>query len=553
MEARHSSIEQLQAQCRAIVAALLTSARREDEGPLHEELLRLLAETDARGEDAHAWQAAISTLHLHADELMRDVPGVDHGWFMGLLDHARVEISEEVQRHTTRALLQHVDMMSALGLLTAQLIASQDMTETCDILARHLPLLGIDTFLVALFRGDEDDPVAESEVVMAGGLAPAAGTLTFASRQFPPRDAYPADGPMQLLVLPLRVDEDSFGFVALPTTALEPGAAIVSNLATAIRASRLYQDAVHGRQLAEDAARLKSRFLSMVSHELRTPLSMVVGLSDMVLRESRESGTLTEAAIGDLGRLATSAQHLGRLIGDVLDLASSEAGQLRLVRQPIDIGELVLELGAVGERMAREKGLDWRFEQPAPGTVVMGDRTRLRQVVLNLLANAVKYTEQGSVALAMQRARPRGDDHGVRYGPRASVASEQAHVFDEFYRSERAAAGGSGYGSLGLGLAIARQLVQHHGGRIEVESPGELGAGSTFRVTLPLVAATEVESPAAGGGEVLILSRHDDVDDRLAAGLRESGVPVRVEVLAAGGGSTRARHPDPTRGGRAGG
>jgi len=526
-EARHSTIDELEAQCRRLVTAFVSSIERMDGRPLSEEVARLLAETEAHEEDAHVWQSALSALYLRTDALLGHGP-VDQRWFMGLLDQVRLEISEQVQRLTTRALLDHVDMMSQLGLLTAQLIATQDVAQTADILQAHLPQLGIEHFLVALYDKDDEDPVARSEVLLVGGLPDAASGLRFMTRQFPPVEAYPVDGPLQLLVLPLQVDAESTGFVALPTAALEPAAAIVSNLAVAIRAARLYREAVSGRLVAEDANRLKSRFLSMVSHELRTPLSIVVGLSDMVLRESRESEALPSNTLRDIERLSTSAQHLGQLVGDVLDLASSEAGQLRLVRQPLDLSEVLPEVGLVGEQMARQKGLAWRAAIPPSVPLVLGDRTRLRQVVLNLIANAVKFTEVGGVSLELVAGDGKVTVSISDSGP-GIPEDERARVFDEFYRSDRIT---PGTGGLGLGLAIAKQLVEQHGGTITIESPGLNGRGSTFSVELPTLDFRIAESVLPRSmATVLVLTDRSSSDQRLADHLRQRGIDVLVQQV----------------------
>jgi signal transduction histidine kinase/DNA-binding LacI/PurR family transcriptional regulator/DNA-binding response OmpR family regulator len=532
-EARHQTIDDLEARCRLLVTALLSSVERADERPLDREIVRLLADTEAHGEDTHVWQAAISAVYAQSDRLLEhrslEQRSADQAWFMRLLDHARLEISEEVRRLTTRALLDHADMMSRLGLLTAQLIAARDVAETAAILEAHLPALGIDHILVALHEAEEDDPVSRSRVVLAVGLPEGTADLRFVTRRFPPPEAYPSGDGLQLVILPLHVDEEWSGFVALPASAIEPAAAIVSNLGMAIRASRLYREAVAGRLAAEDANRMKSRFLSMVSHELRTPLSVVVGLSEMVLEQSRRSLTLPPGTLQDLEHLSTSAQHLGQLVGDVLDLASSEAGQLRLVRQPVSIAEILREVAVVGQQMAHEKGLAWRDAIPATVPVMMGDRTRLRQVALNLVANAVKFTERGGVELSLNVAEDRLVVTVSDTGPGIS-ADERERVFDEFYRSERLS--GATHG-LGLGLAIARQLVQHHGGRIGVESAGGKSGGATFWFDLPILnASREPSLPAGAPPSILVLTDRATADVWLTEQLTGRGLDVRVRQLA---------------------
>jgi K+-sensing histidine kinase KdpD len=134
--------------------------------------------------------------------------------------------------------------------------------------------------------------------------------------------------------------------VAFSAANLEPCAVVLHNLASALRASQLYKDALEGQKLAEEANSLKSRFMSMVSHELRGLPSLIVGLSDMILREQPEpsGGTLR-----DIKQISASAQYLAHLIGDVLDLASSEAGQLRILREQLDLSEVVQVKGKIGK------------------------------------------------------------------------------------------------------------------------------------------------------------------------------------------------------------
>ncbi|NJM08154.1 hypothetical protein HC891_21185 [Candidatus Gracilibacteria bacterium] len=227
---------------------------------------------------------------------------------------------------------------------------------------------------------------------------------------------------------------------------LEPLGAIARNLAAALRSSRLYREAQEGRRLAEEASRLKSRFLSTVSHELRTPLNLIVGLSELLLHEGEEE--LPPALAADLERIYGSAQHLGRLINDVLDMASSDANQLRVLREPLDLSDTLRVVALAGAQLAQAKGLTWSLRTPASGPWVLGDRTRLRQVVLNLVSNAVKFTEHGAVELRVEVV---GEDavisvHDTGLG---ITPEEQGRLFREFSRADRVAAGG--YGGLGLG------------------------------------------------------------------------------------------------------
>jgi signal transduction histidine kinase/DNA-binding response OmpR family regulator len=526
-EVRHSRREDIETLCLDIVRSLASSLARHDPAYFEDELQRLLGWLEMQAEDAYAWHGALSTLHSGLPGLISALPQSDPGFAGKLIDRARLAIAALVQRQTTEALVRHMATSNRLGLMTSQLLAALDVSDSARILAQHLPQLGIQHALVALYSSRDDDPLSHSEVLLDVGLPESSVERQFVTRAFPPLDLYPADSALQLAILPLVIDERTAGFVAFSATNLEPCAAIVHNLASALRTSQLYQDALEGRQLAEQANRLKSRFLSMVSHELRVPLSLIVGLSEMVLREKSE---LSGAVRRDLRQINTSAQHLSRLINDVLDLASSEAGQLHILREPLDLAEVLRVAAKIGEQLAREKGLTWQANLPHQGPWVLGDRTRLRQVTLNLISNAVKFTPQGRVVLTVtvadQQATVSVSDTGIGILP-----SERDTIFHEFHRSERLV--GSGYGGLGLGLTISKQLVEQHGGSIGVCSPGDLGSGSTFFFTLPIISATTLQESLAAplvtqGDAVMVLSEGVETTEQLCTYLREHGFDVEV-------------------------
>ncbi len=504
----------------------MTSLARHTPAEFDTGLQHLFDWIEAHGEDAYAWHTAFSTLRRGLPNLITADSSADLGFADTLVDRARLVVAEIAQRQATEVLLRHMDTSNRLGLMTSQLLAAMDVSDSTSILEEHLPQLGIQHALVALYSARDDDPVSNSTILLGTNLSGNRRGYQFLTREFPPVGLYPSDLAFQLVILPLLIDEHTTGFVALSASDLELCAAIVHNLAAALRTSQLYRDALEGRKLAEEANRLKSRFLSMVSHELRTPLSLIVGLSEMILREQQEP---SGAALRDIEQINISAQHLARLIGDVLDLASSEAGQLRILREPLDLAEVLNVAVKIGEQMAHEKGLEWEAQLPSRGPFVIGDRTRLRQVTLNLISNAVKFTPAGRVALkvtvADQEVLVSVSDTGIGIPP-----AEKDTIFHEFYRSERSIQ--SGYGGLGLGLAISKQLVEQHGGRIGARSPGDLGSGSTFYFNLPVAPALLLQagissSSVAHAYSVVVLTEHADPAERLCSYLRERGFVLR--------------------------
>ena len=470
----------------------------------------LLRETAAEGDDTHVWQAAVALLG-------GELPALFATWGQPatrdlareLLDRARIAISAATLRQHQQFVVDQSWTDGRIGLLTARLLTALDEAQVYQILAQHLPEMGIRTAAVALFEAEGDDPVAWSSLrtVTAVAEQPA---CRFRTRDYPPAGLCAGEQPFSQALLPLVSPHGQLGYAAFDTAHLELYGAIAQQIAGALNTAQLYREATEGRRLAEEADRMKSRFLSTVSHELRTPLNLIVGLSGILLQGNEETARpLPPATRADIERIYGNAQHLGGLIGDVLDLASSDAGQLRLAHEFVDLGQALRMVAETGRQLAADKGLAWRADLPESGPWVWGDRTRLRQVALNLINNAVKFTAAGEVSLRLEAGEGSVTvtvrDTGLGIPP-----DEQGLIFDEFRRSERSIT--RGYGGLGLGLAICRRLVELHGGTIGLHSTGQEGAGSTFTFTLPTVPA----AGAAAGGRSLP-PRPRDRPDRAGA------------------------------------
>ncbi len=235
--------------------------------------------------------------------------------------------------------------------------------------------------------------------------------------------------------------------------------------------------------MAEKANLLKSQFLATVSHELRTPLSLIVGTSEMMLRtEPDRQSALPASYRHDLDTIRTGAQHLAHLIGDVLDLASSQAGELHLYCEPLHPNDILAKVAILGEPMAREKGLAWQAVIPPNLPLVWGDRTRLQQVVLNLVSNAIKFTEHGSVTLWAESGK-KGVMVAVSDTGHGMNPEVRDRAFDPFFTTKKPGEG------TGMGLAVVHGIVKNHEGALTLES--EVGKGTTVHVFLPWVQAEE--------------------------------------------------------------
>jgi signal transduction histidine kinase/AraC-like DNA-binding protein len=401
-----------------------------------------------------------------------------------------------MQRQYRNYVLHERWTSSRLSLLTDRLLDALDETQIHEILAKHLPDLGIQTAMLATFEAKEDDLVAWSNIRNIMNVDQPA--VRFRSREFPPQDLFHEGHPFQLTLIPLMAHDGQLGYMVFGTEQLDLYGSIVQQLGGAFNTARLYRQAVEDRQLAEEANRLKSRFLSTISHELRTPLNLIVGLSGILLREGEEGDSpLPEPVQRDVERIQAYAQHLGGLIGDVLDLATSDAGQLRLNKDFVNLGDALRLVSESGLQLAADKGLSWSASIPEHGVWVRGDPTRLRQVALNLVNNAIKFTTSGEISLKVETSNNKVTVlvHDTGLG---IPVEDQELIFSEFNRSERSIQ--LGYKGLGLGLAICKRLVELHDGTIDVKSTGKVGDGSTFFFMLPTVQPSE--EPATDMGEL---------------------------------------------------
>jgi signal transduction histidine kinase len=241
------------------------------------------------------------------------------------------------------------------------------------------------------------------------------------------------------------------------------------------------------RDAAEAANKAKSLFLANMSHELRTPLNAILGFSKLMHKDK----SLTANQLENLKIINNSGDHLLRLINDVLEIAKIEAGKLQLEIDSFDLHTLVREVGEMMRLRAQQKGLQLELDQSSAfPRYIKGDEARLRQILVNLVSNAVKFTEQGCVTIRLS------SKHNARHhllievedsGPGISK-KDQRRLFLPF---EQLSVGSASQGGTGLGLAIVRQFVQLMQGDISVES--QMGKGTLFRVNLPLEEADETE------------------------------------------------------------
>ena len=251
--------------------------------------------------------------------------------------------------------------------------------------------------------------------------------------------------------------------------------------------------------------RMKSEFLANVSHELRTPLNAIVGFVDL-LREG-VYGELAPRQVKPVERIEASANHLRHLVDQVLDLAKMAAGRLEIHTETIDLRPFVLDVASEIESLVSEKGLSLSLVMGAALPRIRTDPTHLRQILMNLLGNAVKYTNEGGIVIRTRLVDSLPDSGSQTTGPTVALAershsstqwigiqvidtgigidaADQTRIFEEFEQVDAGPRGNSAERGTGLGLPISRRLAALIGGIVELES--ELGKGSTFTLWLPI-------------------------------------------------------------------
>ncbi|HNO85023.1 MAG TPA: ATP-binding protein, partial [Anaerolineales bacterium] len=264
---------------------------------------------------------------------------------------------------------------------------------------------------------------------------------------------------------------------------------LASQVAVSLQNARLYAEQAATVAQLRELDRLKSSFLANMSHELRTPLNSILGFSDVMLEEL--DGPLTENMRNDLGLIQKNGQHLLHLINDVLDMAKIESGKLNLNIEKFNLQEVIEEVTSITAPFASEKNLSLFLEQDSDNEVqISADKIRIRQVMINLVNNAIKFTERGKISI---RAACE-DNHVLISVKDTGIGIPHDHldsVFQEFTQVDTSTTRKAG--GTGLGLPISRRLIEMHGGKLWAESSGINGEGSIFYVFLPIEARLRTE------------------------------------------------------------
>jgi signal transduction histidine kinase len=420
-----------------------------------------------------------------------------------------VRLFDEVQERT-RELTQSVEELRGLGDVTQAVNSTLDLQTVLDtIVARAAQLSGTEAGAIYVF--DEADRqfqlratygmTSDMIAVVKEHHADFSEAVRAATQQREPdqvADLQPSSRANELimrlgyrarLVVPLLAADQIVGALVVrrkapgqfPYNTIELLQTFAAQSALAIQNARLFSEIGEKNRQLQMASENKSQFVSSMSHELRTPLNAIIGLTEMMVKNAARFGT--EKALEPLQRVHRAGTHLLGLINQVLDLSKIEAGKLELHLQTVELGPLVDEVVNTARQLAEQNNNRLVLDsQESMGAVTL-DAMRLRQILLNLLSNACKFTKEGEVKVRASRVSNGRDwielsvsDTGI-----GMTSEQQAKLFEEFSQADASTA--QRFGGTGLGLAITRKLARMMGGDVTVAS--ESGKGSVFTVRLP--------------------------------------------------------------------
>lgn len=440
--------------------------------------------------DVLHWQNAISILRRSALAYSRDSQHVE-----SLISRSRVVLEEAMQRAEAYAKWRADREAEQLREIHRALLTTFDIQQLTDVLAERLPVLGIPSAYLVTYEQPTDAEVPEQARLRLaytdhGRAAIESNGFQFVTPEVIPHQFLPQGRRYSLVVEPLYFQDKSLGYVVFEIGPHDGNIyeLLRSNLSSALQGAALFQEIQQARLNAEKADRIKTRLLANVSHEMRTPLNIITGYTqDALQKPDKYGGEIPVSLLNDLHHIQSSAEHQLRVINDLLDLSRAEIDELDLTLELLDPHQLLTDaFHDLADRSA-SPNVQWTMNIPERLPQLRADAVRLRQIFLNLLSNARKYTQSGQITLGAEVAPPHVHfwvgDTGLGID-----LEQQERIFEPFVTLEenRRIAGG-----IGLGLSITRHLVALHGGTMKLDS--QPNQGSTFHIYLPLPALHQMK------------------------------------------------------------
>ena len=430
------------------------------------------------------WQNVISILRRWMLQYTPNAETVER-----LVSQARVVVEESVQRAQAYTQWRADREAENLRETNRALLTTFDINQLTDVLAERLSTLEIPSVYLVTYEQPTDAEVPEYAYLRLAYTNNKRSSVEqngvrFSTEQIIPTDFLPKDRRYSLVVEPLYFQDKSLGYVVFEIGPQDGNTyeLLRNNLSSALQGAMLFQEIQQARLDAEKADRIKTRLLANVSHEMRTPLNIILGYTQHILGSPEN---VSSALLNDIHQIHGSAEHQLRVINDLLDLSRAEIDELDLTLELLDPHQLLSDAFHNLANQTASTNVQWKLDIPERLPQIRADAVRLRQIFLNLLSNARKYTENGEITLGAEVTPPQihfwVTDTGLGID-----REQQERIFEPFVTLEenRRIAGG-----IGLGLSITRHLVALHGGTMRLDS--QPNRGSTFHIYLPLPALRE--------------------------------------------------------------
>jgi signal transduction histidine kinase/DNA-binding LacI/PurR family transcriptional regulator/AraC-like DNA-binding protein len=454
--------------------------------------------------DVIHWQNAVSVLRRW---VLQYIPHSERAKVEELISQARVVAEEAVHRALAYGQWRADRQTEILRETNRALLTTFDVRQLTDVLVERLPSLGIPSVYLVTYEQPTDAEVPEQaclrlaytdherKIIEEGGIR-------FSTDQVIPQNLLPKNRRYSLVVEPLYFQDKSLGYVVLEIGPHDGNIyeLLRNNLSSALQGANLFQEIQQARLDAEKADRIKSRLLANVSHEMRMPLNIITGYTQNALQTPNKYGEeLPSSLLSDIRQIQSNAEHQLRVINDLLDLSRAEIDELDLSLELLDPHELLMGAFHSLADQSTSPNIQWKINVPDRLPQIRADAVRLRQIFLNLLSNARKYTESGEIILGAEIVPPQihfwVTDTGLGID-----SKQQERIFEPFVtiESNRRIAGG-----IGLGLSITRHLVALHGGMMKLDS--QPNRGSTFHIYLPLPALDQARPSRQDDSSAVLL------------------------------------------------